>query len=203
MAEMVTPSPLDQEKWFRSDSQFHHLYPLSIQQLAKKHWTPLAIAEKASRFLVTENDVRILDIGSGAGKFCLSAAFYKPRAVYYGVEQRKNLIAHAEVARNILKMRNVSFIHGNFTQLDFKMFDHFYFYNSFYENLAFSDKIDNSINHSVELYNYYSRFLLKQLDQTAAGTKLVTFSSLGDEVPRSFRLIEAETESLLRFWIKE
>src|SRR4051812_11127922 len=124
MAEMVTPSPLDLEKWFSSDSQFHHLYPVSIQQLAKKHWTPLAIAEKATRFLVSKDDVKILDIGSGAGKFCLSAAYYKPRALYYGVEQRKDLVAHAEVARDILKMRNVSFIHGNFTQVDFKMFDH-------------------------------------------------------------------------------
>ena len=203
MAEMVTPSPLDLEKWFSSDSQFHHLYPTSIQLLAKKHWTPLSIAEKASRFLVTEDNARILDIGSGAGKFCLGAAFYKPQGIYYGVEQRKNLIAHAEVARQILRMRNVTFIHGNFMQLDFKTFDHFYFYNSFYENLAFSDKIDSTVSHSVELYNYYSRFLRKQLDQTVAGTRLVTFSSLGDEVPRSFKLIEAEMESLLRFWMKE
>ena len=39
--------------------------------------------------------------------------------------------------------------HGNFTQLDFKNFDHFYFYNAFYENLAGTDKIDDSIDYSV------------------------------------------------------
>src|SRR6185295_16593683 len=98
MYEIVASPERDLKKWFSSDSQFHHLYPVSIQQLAQKHWTPLHIARKASRFLVTEDNVRILDIGSGAGKFCLSAAFYKPRAFYYGIEQRKSLVMHAEVA---------------------------------------------------------------------------------------------------------
>ena len=202
MSEIVTPKPLHLDKWFSSDIQFHHLYPVSIQSLAQKHWTPLSIARKAVRFLVTEDNVRILDIGSGAGKFCLSAAYYKPHAFYYGIEQRKNLVAHAEVAGEILKIRNVSFIHGTFTQLDFKLYDHFYFYNSFYENLASTDKIDESIAYSVELYNYYNRYLFKQLEQMPAGTKLVTFNSLGDEVPQGFKLIEAEMDSLLRFWMK-
>ena len=203
MAGIVTSPLLQLERWFSSDSQFHHLYPVSVQQLAQKHWTPLNIAQKASRFLAADDNVRILDIGSGAGKFCLAAAFFKPHAFYYGVEQRKSLVAHAEVAREILKIRNVSFIHGNFTQLDFKCYDHFYFYNSFYENLAFADKIDDSFGQSVELYNYYTRFLYKQLEQTPAGTKLVTFNSLGAEVPPGFRLAEEEATTLLRFWVKE
>jgi hypothetical protein len=144
-----------------------------------------------------------LDIGSGAGKFCLGAAFYKPNAHFYGIEQRKNLVAHAEVARQILKFRNVSFIHGNFTRLDFKNYDHFYFYNSFYENLAFADKIDHSIPQSVALYNYYTRHLYQQLEPASAGTKLVTFNSLGSEVPAGFKLVNEEKNLLLRFWIKE
>jgi len=34
----------DTENWFSSDAQFNQLYPYSIQLLAQRHWTPLAVA---------------------------------------------------------------------------------------------------------------------------------------------------------------
>ncbi|MGZ8559365.1 MAG: class I SAM-dependent methyltransferase, partial [Chitinophagaceae bacterium] len=190
------------EKWLSSDEQFNQLYPLSIQLLARKHWTPLGVARKVANFLAADNNVRILDIGSGVGKFCLSAAYYKPKAFYYGVEQRKNLIANAETARETLHIENVSFIHGNFTQLDFKNYDHFYFYNSFYENLVGTDKIDDSIDYSGELYNYYNRYLYTQLAEKPGGTRLATFHSLEDEIPKSYHEVGSEFDNLLKFWIK-
>lgn len=190
------------DKWFSSDEQFNELYPLPIQELAQRHWTPLSVARKAAGFLSAEKNVRILDIGSGIGKFCLAAAYYKPNAFYSGVEQRKNLISHAESARDILRFENISFIHGNFTQLDFRNYDHFYFYNSFYENLAGTDKIDESIDYSRELYNYYNRYLYKQLEQKPAGTRLATFHSLEDEIPPGYYIVGTEMNKLLKFWIK-
>jgi SAM-dependent methyltransferase len=191
-----------EEKWIGSDERFNQLYPLSIQALAGRHWTPLIVARKAAAFLAAEKNVRILDIGSGVGKFCLAAAYSKPQAFYYGVEQRKSLIIEAEIVKKKLQLDNVSFIHGNFTQLDFKNYDHFYFFNSFYENLTGTNKIDDSIEYSHELYNYYNRYLFNQLQQKPAGTKLVTFHSLEDEVPEGYQLVAAEIGSLLKYWIK-
>lgn len=190
------------ENWFSSDEQFNQLYPLSIQILARRHWTPLGVTRKVANFLAAEDNARILDIGSGVGKFCLSAAFYKPNAFYYGIEQRKNLISHAEIARETLHLENVSFTHGNFTQLDFKNFDHFYFYNAFYENLSETDKIDDSIDYSSELYNYYNRYLYKQLDEKPGGTRVATFHSMEDEIPKSYHEVGSEFDNLLKFWIK-
>ena len=190
------------EKWFSSDEQFNQLYPLSIQTLARRHWTPLSVARKAANFLAAENNVRILDIGSGVGKFCLGAAYYKPNAFYFGVEQRKSLIVHAEIAKKLLQSENVSFFNGNFTLLDFRNYDHFYFYNAFYENLASSDKIDDSIDYSGELYNYYNRYLFKQLEQKPGGTRLATFHSMEDEIPPSYHEVGSEFDNLLKFWIK-
>ncbi|MBS1918174.1 MAG: methyltransferase domain-containing protein [Bacteroidetes bacterium] len=189
-------------QWFSSDEQFNHLYPLPVQALAKRHWTPLHVAYLASKHLAAETGSRILDIGSGVGKFCLAAAYYRPDSFYYGIEQRRPLVRDAETARKILKSTNVSFIHGNFTQIDFKQFDHFYFYNSFYENLASTDKIDYDIQYSEELYDYYSRFLRKRLEQKPAGTKLVTFHSMEDELPSGFELVGSDLSNLLKFWIK-
>lgn len=193
-----------EEKWFSSDEQFDQLYPLSMQALARRHWTPLSVARKVANFLAAgESNVRILDIGSGVGKFCLSAAYFKPNASYFGVEQRKSLVYKSETARLILNLENVSFIHGNFTQLDFKEFDHFYFYNAFYENLAGTDKIDDTIDYSGELYNYYNRYLYKQLELRPGGTRLATFHSLEDEIPRSYHEVGSEFDNHLKFWIKE
>jgi len=188
--------------WFGSDTQFNQLYPSSIQLLAQRHWTPLLIARKAANFLAAENNVRILDIGSGVGKFCLAAAHYKPKALYYGIEQRKKLVTHAESAKETLRLENVSFLNGNFTQVDFRKYNHFYFYNTFYENISGTDKIDNSIDYSLELYNYYNRYLYKQLEQKPSGTRLASFHSLEDEMPDGYHIVGSEMNDLLKFWIK-
>ncbi|HEX9510211.1 MAG TPA: class I SAM-dependent methyltransferase [Puia sp.] len=190
------------DNWFSSDIQFNLLYPASIQQLAGKHWTPLNIARIAAEFLVTGEGVRVLDIGSGVGKFCLSASYYKPHAFFDGIEQRNSLIEHAETARNILGLFNVTFIHGNFTQVNFKKYNHFYFYNSFFENLDGTDKIDDSIEYSAALYNYYSGYLYKELEEMPAGTRIVTYCSWQDEIPSSYNVVQSELDGLLKFYIK-
>jgi len=190
------------EKWLSSDEQFNKLYPLPIQSMAIRHWTPLSVAKKAADFLAAEKAVRVLDIGSGVGKFCLAAAYYKPSAFFYGIEQRKGLTGFAEHAKGVLQLENVSFFNANFTLLDFNKYDHFYFYNAFYENLAGTDKIDDSIEYSGELYNYYNRILFKQLEQKQAGTRLATYHSLEDEIPPEYHVVGSGCDNLLKFWIK-
>jgi hypothetical protein len=196
----ISSSKLD--KWFLSDARLHHLYPESIQLLARGHWTPLHIAQMAVEFLTPTRGVKVLDIGSGVGKFCLAGAYYKPAASFFGVEQRKDLTDHAEFARTMLGIKNAHFINSNFTQLDFKQYDHFYFYNSFYENLVDTDKIDESLSYSWELYNLYNRFLCKKLDEMPPGTRLATFHCLEDKIPVSYHLIESKVGCLLKFWLK-
>lgn len=190
------------ENWFNSDIQFNQLYPASVQSLAQRHWTPLIVARKAADFLAAESNAKILDIGSGVGKFCLAAAHYKPKAFYYGIEQRERLVKYAEKVNEILQYENVFFMNGNFTQIDFREYDHFYFYNSFYENMTGTDKIDNSIDYSLELYNYYNRYLYKQLEKKPSGTRLASFYSLEDEMPSGYHIVGTEMNDLLKFWIK-
>jgi SAM-dependent methyltransferase len=202
MAMSKTPSINNKERWFTTDEQFNQLYPPAIRLLSQSHFTPLNVAKKAANFLAPESNVKILDIGSGVGKFCLTAAKLRPDAVFYGVEQRKELIDHADKARKILGLKNVSFIHGNFTQIDLRDYNHFYFFNSFYENLTGTNKIDNTIDYSSDLYNAYNLYLHAQLAQKPPGTRLVTYHSLEDEIPKGFQLVHAQMENLLKYWIK-
>lgn len=199
---MSIENQINTENCFSSDKQFNKLYHPSIQLLAKRHWTPLIVAKKAAHFLAAESNVRVLDIGSGVGKFCLAAAYYQPNAFYYGIEQRKHLINHAEAAKQMLHTENVFFLNGNFTQLDFTKYDHFYFFNSFYENIMGTEKIDDSIAYSPELFHYYNRYLYKELEQKPAGTKFVAYHSLEDEMPPDYHVVSTEMHGLLKFWIK-
>jgi SAM-dependent methyltransferase len=198
----ATTSPLSLDQWFCSDTQLHYLYPKSIQLLALKHWTPLSIIQMVVNFLVPHTGVKVLDIGSGVGKFCLAGAYHKPSADFFGVEQRKDLVAHAETARNILGLQNVHFLHHNFTQLDFGQYDHFYFYNSFYENLVDTDKIDNNVAHSAQLYDHYTRCLYRKLEAMPVRTRVVTFHCLEGKIPARYHLAEEQLSGLLKFWIK-
>jgi SAM-dependent methyltransferase len=197
--DFLPPGP---DKWFSSESQFHLLYPASLHALARSHWTPLIVAQKATHFLAAENGARILDIGSGIGKFCLAAAYYKPNSSFYGIEQRGDLVAYAEAARRVLGLRNVSFIHGNIKEVDFKNYDHFYFYNSFYENLVTAEKIDHSVTYSLELYNQYNRFLFKQLGKKPSGTRVATYHGMDDILPIDYLEGGDDVDGLLKYWVK-
>lgn len=190
------------DHWFRTDASLNKIYPKSIQLLAARHWTPLHVTQLAAPFLVTHPGVKVLDIGSGVGKFCLAGAYYKWHGSFYGVEQRKDLIAHAEKAREELKLENAHFIHSNITELDFRQYNHFYFFNSFYENLMDTDKIDNNVNYSTSLFNFYHKQLYKKLKEMPAGTRLVTYHCLHNKIPAEYHVVDSNIENLLKFWIK-
>jgi len=186
------------------DEQFDKAYPRRIQQLSARHWTPVRVAALGASFLAEDKGSRILDIGSGAGKFCLVGAQQRPASNFYGIEQRKKLVQIAEKARKRLGLENAVFIEGNFTQIDFRKFDHFYFYNSFYENLVEDEyHIDESIDHSLSLYEYYTHYLYRLFAGRPVGTKLVTYHSYKEVVPDSYRLVSDHYHSLLRYWIQE
>jgi SAM-dependent methyltransferase len=189
-------------QWFSSDLQFHKLYADPLLAQASMHWTPLHIAKKAAEFLAAEPGKKILDIGSGAGKFCLAAAYYQPTCFYYGIEQRKNLVDAAHAAQDILRIQNAAFIHANISAFDLEEYDHFYFFNAFYENLDDEYKIDTELTYSKQLYNAYNRHLYKQLDKKPAGTRLATFHSTQHEIPGSYHEVGGTEDEVLKFWAK-
>ncbi len=193
---------MDKEKWFATDAKFDKLFPLDIQEMTARHWTPLDVAQKVSDFLVVEEGVKILDIGSGIGKFCLVAAHSKPNAFFYGVEQRESLVQYAEAAKAKLQITNAFFEQANILDVPFKNYDHFYFYNAFYENVSDVGRIDNSTNYSTQLLNQYNQHVRTQLSRKPAGTRLATFHSLEGEIPTSYHVIGTALDEVLKFWMK-
>lgn len=186
---------------FRKDSAFDELYPEHIKELSAMHWTTVDIAKKAAAFLSVPG-AKVLDIGSGVGKFCLVAGFSHPETVFYGVEQRSELYTFAQMAKEELGLFNVDFINGNLTGLDFGDYDHFYFYNSFYENIEPGSRIDYAVKTSFELYDEYSRYVYEMLDQKPPQTRLVTFHAPDTQVPPGYQLVSNSYSRYLKMWIK-
>lgn len=188
--------------WFNTDTEFNALYPAAIRKFAGNHFTPLSVARTAADFLVTGTGVRILDIGSGAGKFCFAAACHKPEALFFGIEQRHYLFECACRVKDSLGFSNVSFIHGNFTQLDLSTFDHLYLYNPFYENLSGVEKLDDSIEYSEELFDYYHRYLFLQLEKMPPGNRLASFHAIDEAIPPAYCVVGSSFDNRLKLWIK-
>ncbi|BAV07054.1 Methyltransferase domain-containing protein [Filimonas lacunae] len=188
---------------FSTDVSFDDVYPREIRRLSKSHWTSVEVAKKAASFLAEIPGSCVLDIGSGVGKFCLNAGHYYRDSHFFGVEQRSSLVEIAKETQQLLGIQNVTFINANFTQLDFSEFDHFYFFNSFYENLTGEqDWIDDYIDHSESLYNYYTGYLYKMLETRPPGTRLVTYQSLFEEIPSGYQVVENDLAILYNCWIK-
>ena len=191
------------EKCVIKDSDIDYLYPLHIRRLAQRHWTPVNVSQPAAKFLAQQYGAKILDIGSGVGKFCLAAARSKPDCYFYGVEQREQLIEHAERAKYEMDLHNVSFIHANMKEVDFGDFDHFYFFNAFYEHLDNTVRIDECTTFSIKLYNEYTNYLFEQLMHMRSGTRLATYYARREQIPPSFTLHSTECSGNLKFWIKD
>lgn len=184
-----------------ADDSFNELYPSRIKRLAARHWTPVAVAKFAAEYLADKPHKKVLDIGSGAGKFCLVGAA-STNGFFYGVEQRASLIKLSKKIANQYEVANVEFIHSNINEISFSDYEAFYFYNSFYENIDSSCPIDKAILPERKLFYSYSKYVKEQLEKTPIGTRLVTYWSNWEEIPDSFELEYAVRGGLLVFWKK-
>ncbi|KFE97081.1 methyltransferase domain-containing protein [Chryseobacterium luteum] len=183
------------------DSEFNALYPVHIKELASRHWTPIAVAKMAAEYLAETPNSKVLDIGAGAGKFCLVGAA-STQGIFYGVEQRESLIKISKKIAEKHKISNVNFIHSNINEISFSDYNAFYFFNSFYENIDLTCSIDDKVSTDKDLYYIYSDYVKDQLDKTPVGTRLVTYWSKWDEIPASFDLEMTDCNGLLNFWKK-
>lgn len=183
------------------DDEFNVIYPEHIRKLAKRHWTPIAVAKIASQFLVDKPGTKVLDIGSGAGKFCmLGSAFTKGH--FTGIEQREYFYQLSNRLKQSYRLSNVEFIHSNITKINFKDYNAFYFFNSFFENIDRSAMIDDTVESDIKLYNLYSKYVREQLGEMPIGTRLVTYWSDLKEVPIGYKIQQTSLEGLVKMWEK-
>lgn len=183
------------------DDDFNAIYPEWVRKHARRHWTSVSVAKQAAEYLVNKPGTRVLDIGSGPGKFCMVGASYT-KGHFTGVEQRYGLFELSKKLSRCYRIPNVNFIHANITSVKLTEYDAFYFYNSFHENIDRSAKIDDTVNVSVELYSLYHQYVYEQLSLALKGTRLVTYWSSLKEIPSNYQLEYSFCDGLLKFWKK-
>jgi hypothetical protein len=184
-----------------ADDEFDLIYSKKIKAVSEMHFTPVKIAKMASAYLAAHSGAKVLDIGSGAGKFCMIGSAHTT-GYFYGVEQRKNLCSIAKRISRHYKLTNLQFIHSNILDIEFKTYNAFYFFNSFYENISRLGAIDNQIPIHRNLYEEYSCYVREQLDTMPMETKLVTYYSFQKEVPDSYKVQFVSLDEKLKFWKK-
>jgi predicted RNA methylase len=186
------------------DARFDRVYPVYVQKSSDLHWTPVAVAKRAAQMLVTGPRSRILDIGSGAGKFCIVAAL-TTRGEFVGIEQRPYLVEAAKAAVARWEVQRVLFVMSNMAKIDWRQFSGFYLFNPFYEHVSEPTRIDNLIQYSKFQYERYLDIVKNRLRLAARGTRVVTYYGFGGEMPIGYKLElhEPQESDALELWVKE
>jgi SAM-dependent methyltransferase len=187
------------------DERFDRLYPPDAHALAERHWTPVRVALRAVELLVAKPAAMVLDVGSGAGKFCIVGALATD-AGFVGVEQRPHLVDSATALATNLGAQRARFVTGDVFALDWREFDAIYLYNPFQEHVGDdAGVIDRTISIGPRHHADAVQRTRAKLAEARIGTRVVTYYGFGGRMPHSYRRVHKErcAGDWLELWVKE
>jgi SAM-dependent methyltransferase len=184
------------------DRIFDEVYPHVVRRASHVHWTPVEAAVRAARLLVEKPGARLLDVGSGVGKFCIVAAATVDARVC-GIEHRAHLVEIAERAAARIGV-DVCFDHRALDRHDAADVDGIYLFNPFAENLcATPDRIDGTVELSAARFTRDLEIFHEILHGARVGTRVVTYCGFGGELPRTYvRVLRERRVGVIELWVK-
>jgi SAM-dependent methyltransferase len=173
------------------DVAFDALLTPEVRRVSPRSWTPVPVATTAARWLESEGARRVLDVGSGVGKFCVVAASVTSLRLV-GVERKVELVAIAEELASRLGVTDrVAFVRGELHDIDLSGFDALYFYNPLVEQvLALGDPARRKLSRRAAADVAYAEGALAALP---IGTMLVTYHGFGGLLHEGWDLLRATT----------
>lgn len=207
---LAAPRPHATRQWKHGDDgeddDFDAQYPERLQRASRMFWTPLCVARRAAQLMSQHGARRVLDVGSGAGKFCMGAAAAVPTLELVGVEHRPELVAIASALARRLGLQNARFEVGDAVRSDWSQHDGLYFFNPYGENL-FGDPaeyLDETVELSCRRFQAEIEQTELRLVDAPVGTIVATYHGYGGRIPASFDLAAAERcgTNWLRVWRK-
>jgi SAM-dependent methyltransferase len=184
------------------DAVFDRVYPPAIREASSAFWTPVRIALHAAELLTQGGARRVLDVGSGVGKFCLIGAA-ATNAQFVGVEHRVALVDVARRTAKTLGVRSALFVHGTIERFDVDVtrFDGLYLFNPFEEHLWPPEaRLDDTVEAGPHRFYRDVATALEMLDCARADTRVVTYHGLGAPMPSGWQL--SVKDGHLELWIK-
>ena len=171
-----------------SDAMFDDLFPWRIRLMSRVHWSPVRVAVRCAQLLAPWPGCRVLDIGSGVGKFCTIGAL-TTRGDFTGIEQYVQLVECAREVAGLLGASRAAFAHGLFSSLDPADYGSFYFYNPFEENdwplPVHQPRAASFVRGTFEGGVMEARAFLRA---AKPGARVVTYNGMGGELPSGYEL---------------
>jgi predicted RNA methylase len=146
---------------------------------------------RAAALLSRGSASRILDVGSGVGKFCTVAALTTPGA-FIGIERQGELVDVARETAHRARAAKARFIHARIEDIDWTNFDGFYLFNPFAELGWKRVRAAQGADADRAEYDRAVSFTEESLFRARSGARVVTYHGFGGEMPSSFRLLVRE-----------
>lgn len=135
----------------------------------------------------------VVDIGSGAGKFCVAASLLTS-CRFIGLEQRASLVDMARALATLFDVADrVTFLTGDFGALPTTVADAYYLYNPFGEYDFDSNQyaeLDVPFNDQTLARDLFA--VTHLLSLAPAGTLVITYNGFGGALPRSYEQIAVD-----------
>jgi SAM-dependent methyltransferase len=187
------------------DVAFDHFLSEPMRSQSSQHWTPLVVAARAAQWFDECRVRTVVDIGSGAGKFCVAAAL-AGHCHFTGLEHRAHLVSSARMLARTFKVENrVHFIQGALGNTSVPVADAYYFYNPFEENVSGPAwRIDGDVELSLERHGRDLMTVRELLVAARTGTYVLTYNGLGAKLPASYKRVRTDRElpNVLCLWRK-
>lgn len=188
-----------------SDAEFDAWLPDPQRRVSYRFWTPVNVSLRVARWFAEGRVERVLDIGSGSGKFCVVGAL-GTNLTFTGVEHRPHLVTHAEeLAHRFGVSDRASFVPGGLEEVDFRAFEALYFYNPFGEHrFPVAEHLDDSVEINRRRFDREVAEVERRLRAMPKGTRLATYNGYGGRIPDAYEPVHVQfaAGSLLRLWHK-
>lgn len=188
-----------------SDAAFDRLLPAELRTVSDDYWTPLPVIRRVAAWLRAERVDTVVDIGSGAGKFCVAAALMS-RCRIVGLERRASLVASAQVLAALFEVDDrVRFVTGAFGDVSTPAADAYYLFNPF-GDYTFSPArdADDDVVFSEQAYARDVDQTIRFLARAPIGTVVITYNGFGGDLPASYEPLRVDVSfrGALRLWKK-
>ncbi len=187
------------------DAAFDRFLPASLRALSPHHWTPLPVVKRASEWLDSLGIRCVVDIGAGAGKFCVAGALFSG-CRFIGLEQRPSRVASAHTLARLFGVDDrVRFVCGALGQVPTPVGDAYYFFNPFDNALGDMDDQETGVGLRIDQHQPAVTIAEAILRRAPGGTCVLTHYGFGGRVPESYRLIRFDLALTggLRLWRKQ
>lgn len=188
-----------------ANEAFDRWLPEALRERSEEYWTPLPVLARVADWLRGTQVRTVVDIGSGAGKFCVAAALLTS-CRFIGLEQRASLVDTARTLADLFGVADrVTFLQGDFGAVPAPPADAYYLYNPFGEYDFDSDRYaELDVPFDTETLARDLFALTHLLSLAPAGTLVITYNGFGGALPDGYEQIAVDVRfpCALRLWRK-